>query len=274
MTKQINIDVSYKQLHRVPFIVLPHFVSDLPIYLLWGQDPTTEHMIFPHVRRYASRLIFDSDCTQNLQRFSKMILEELHHKNLEIRDINWASTGSWRDVLGRTFDTPEKIHQLHFSKNIQIIFNNHKTEVITHPEIQAIYVQGWIAAQMGWQFKSIENRPESRRIIYNTGSNDAVVTLLPQIHHNIPPGTILSFEAASYDDHFIVSRKEDQPKVVIHISSLEQCEMPFTLSLPDLRKGPAFLQELFYRKTSVHYQNMLKLIGQYNCQDFNTAVNK
>ena len=40
---RININCTPKYLNRVPYIVLPHFVPDLPSYLLWGQDPSQEN---------------------------------------------------------------------------------------------------------------------------------------------------------------------------------------------------------------------------------------
>jgi glucose-6-phosphate dehydrogenase assembly protein OpcA len=74
---RIHIDVSPQQLHRVPFIIFPLLIPDLPIYLLWGKDPTGEMDILPHLRPYASRLIFDSDSTYNLQDFSRKMLKEI-----------------------------------------------------------------------------------------------------------------------------------------------------------------------------------------------------
>lgn len=264
---QINIEVSSKQLHRVPFIILPNFLPDLPIYLLWGQDPTTEYEILPSLRRYASRLIFDSDCTLNLQSFSRKMLLEIETSKLEIRDMNWAATGAWREVIAQVFDSEEKIRLLRNSKRIQITYNSLKTDKVSHPEIQAIYLQGWIAAQMGWQFRSIEIKEDQRKVVYVNGDNHVEVDLIPRLAPELIPGAIISVDVASIEEHsFLIVRKDNQPKVFIHVTTQDRCEMPFALTLPDMRKGSFFMQELFYRRTSDHYHNMLSLIAQYNCQ--------
>jgi glucose-6-phosphate dehydrogenase assembly protein OpcA len=264
---QINITVSLKQLHRVPFIIIPHFIPDLPLYLLWGQDPTKEHQILPTLRRYASRLIFDSDCTLNLQSFSKKMLQEIDIGKMEIRDMNWALTGAWREMIAHVFNTQEKIQQLRSSKNILIEFNCTKTGAVSHPEIQAIYLQGWIAAQLKWAFHSIEFEGEKRQIVYRNEDKLIHVNLIPISSLLSISDTILCVNVIDSNENiFNISRKDNYSKATIHVTTQDRCEIPYTLSIPDMRKGSFFMQELFYRKTSDHYQKMLALIAQYNCQ--------
>jgi glucose-6-phosphate dehydrogenase assembly protein OpcA len=264
---QINIEVSLKQLHRVPFIITPHLIPDLPIYLLWGQDPTTEYEILPTLRHFASRLIFDSDCTLNLQSFSKKMLHEIDTGKLEVRDMNWALTGSWREIIAHIFNTEEKIQQLRSCKNVKIQFNGTKTRTISHPETQAIYLQGWIAAQLGWQYHSIQFKGDLRQIVYKKDSDLITVDLISITNPDQLTDTIFSVEVASTEGNsYVISRKNNLPKATIHITTQDRCEIPYSLSLPDMRKGAFFVQELFYRRTSDHYRNMLTLISHYNCQ--------
>lgn len=265
---QINIEVSLKQLHRVPFIITPHFITDLPVYLLWGQDPTTEYEILPTLRHFASRLIFDSDCTLNLQSFSKKMLHEIDTSKLEIRDMNWALTGSWREIIAHIFNTEEKIQHLRSCKNIKIQFNGTKTRTVSHPETQAIYLQGWIAAQLGWFFHSIQFKGDQRQITYKKDSDNLVtVDLISKANPEQLTDTIFSIEVTgSENDTYTISRKNNLPKAIIHITTQDRCEIPYVLSLPDMSKGASFVQELFYRRTSDHYRHMLTLISHYNCQ--------
>lgn len=262
---QINIEVSANQLFRVPFILLPHFIPDLPIFLLWGQDPTTERDILPFIQPYASRLIFDSDCTKNLQLFCKQMLKELDTSKIEIRDMNWAATGSWREIMANVFNNEDKIYQLKNSKIIQIKFNQFKTERVSHPEIQAIYLQGWIAAQMDWKFHSCEYNDDLWLITYLSDHRRITVQLIPELKSSQVPGSINSIEVIG-EHLFFISRKDDQPKVVVHITKKDLCEIPFSLPLIDLRKDMFFMQELFYRRTSAHYHKMLALISQLDLQ--------
>ena len=174
---QITINVSANKLQRIPFIVLPHIIPDMPVYLLWGRDPTAENDILPFLLQFANRLIFDSECTNNLQQFSHKMLEKIDTVKAEIMDLNWGLISGWRDVLSQTFDTHDRIHQLNFSKVIQIGFNNKKTEFCQHSVIQAIYLQGWLAAQLNWKFLSIQIADQSYRINYSNGINEIILTL-------------------------------------------------------------------------------------------------
>ena len=44
---QFTIDSSTNQLHKVPFLILPNIMPDLPVYILIGHDPTQDHVILP-----------------------------------------------------------------------------------------------------------------------------------------------------------------------------------------------------------------------------------
>lgn len=266
---QITITVSKSEVSRVPILILPYLVPDLPIYLLWGQNPVEELEILPKIQKYASRLIFDSECSENLQHFSKHLLEKFDSFKIEIMDINWALTSNWREILAQIFDTPDKIHQLESSKTINITYNDHKTEFLKHSEIRAIYLQGWLATQLGWTFSKIANQDGKRILTYKSkDKQEVVITLSPEIQTTLPPGAILEIEIATKDDHFCaISRKQNTSQVTVHASTLEECALPFTLPLPNIHRGFTFMKEIFYHSTSDHYRHMLKTISQIECSE-------
>lgn len=261
---RINIEVSHSQLYRVPFVILPILIPDLPIYLLWDEDPTADHKILPHFKAYASRLIFNSDCTQNLHKFSQRMLEEIQKEKLEIRDINWAAGGGWREILAHIFDSEDRIKALRECKNIRIEFNGKCPGSNCHPEIQAIYLQGWLAAQLGWSFQSYEKEKEARFIRYRQGEVPIVVELVSNIFPSENSGGIHSIEINTAKENILVLLETGAPsKVTIHITSEDRCEMPYHLPLADMKTSGFLIQELFYRKTSAHYRNMLAHLAQW-----------
>ncbi len=261
---RINIEVSPQQLHRVPFIILPLLIPDLPIYLLWGKDPTEEVDILPYIKPYASRLIFDSDSIHNLQDFSRKMLNVLDAGTLEVRDINWAATGSWREIITHLFHTKEKIEHLRRCTRLRLEFNSMCSQHISHPEIQATYVQAWLAAQMGWEYQSIKQEKGATQITYTLNDQEIQVELAPVPLAYKISGCIQSIEINTPSENILVSAsKTQQPKATVHITTEDRCEMPYDLPLPDMRKGLFLIQELFYRQTSTHYRNMLNLITRY-----------
>lgn len=266
---QILIEVSKDQLFRIPFLVVPHLVPDLPVYLLWGQNPFEEHNIFPHLQSYASRVIFDSECSDDLDLFCKEMQNNLEVLKMDIMDINWALLSNWRDLLTQLFDTSERITQLQNCKSIVITYNHSKTETFQHPEIRAIYMQGWLASCMKWQFHQIEKFTNNVFISYSSNSKPVVIVLAPQTHPELPPGAIVSIEiTTTTENSFMIIRNSNLPQVLVHVSSLDTCELPFTLPLPNIHRGLSFMKEVFYSSLGDHYLDMLKTISKLDYKQF------
>lgn len=259
----MTIEAGGNELSRVPFVVLPNLAPDLPIYLLWGEDPTVENTILPHFINIASRLIFDSESATNLQRFSQTLLDRLKNLSLDAVDMNWAQTRGWRDVLAQMFNNPEKIMQLTNAKQIVIYFNKQPSDLVKHIETQAIFLHGWLAAQLEWklQAKSLVN--DTIILQYtNSYEGSTKIYLTPQENEGLSPGAISELEILAHDNtHYVLKRHPTLPQVVVYQSFLNECFLPYNFPLPPLRRGYTFLKEVFYRPTGNHYRNMLEVIS-------------
>lgn len=262
---QIIIETSHDQLFRVPFLVLPYIVPDLPLYLLWGQNPFEEKDIFPHVQRYARRVIFDSECADDLKLFCKEMLTNLDILKMDIMDVNWALVSNWRDVISELFDTPDKLENLKACKSLVIQYNCLKTETNLHPEMRALYLQGWLASALNWKYQNIEHFETSTILSYYSSLHPVIIGLHPQEIPNLPQGAITSIEIITSTDHtYSITRRDNLPQVSVHISSRNTCELPFYLSLPNIHKGLTFMREIFFGSLGSHYRETLKAIAQIN----------
>lgn len=269
---QIVIESSQDQLFRVPFLVFPHIVPDLPVYLLWGQNPFEERDIFPYVQKYACRVIFDSECADNLGLFCKEMQTNLEKLKMDIMDINWALVSNWRDLIAELFNTPDKLEHLKACKSMIINYNGCKTETFQHPEIRALYLQGWIASALKWKYQHTEKFENNTIISYFGSLHPSIIGLSPHHIPNLPPGAISSIEIATSSNHtYYISRKDNLQQVSIHVSSNEICELPFTLSLPNIHKGLSFMREIFFNGLGDHYKETLKTISKI---DFKTFTKK
>ncbi len=259
---QINIDVTKDQLARVPFIVLPHLVPDLPVFLVWGQNPTTETIILPHLQKNAARLIFDSECAEDLASFSQNLLKMSENNKLEIRDVKWAALGGWREVIKTTFHHPDKIAQLKNARCLNITYNGLKSIFTSHTEILAIYIQAWLAAQLEWSYCSFTTQAENRQFIYHTGHHEVEVNLIPQ-NSKFAGGAIMAITMESELFSASMKRLENQAQIAIDFASQAECSVPFNLPLAELQTSANFMAEIFYRQTSLHYNHMLAMIARY-----------
>lgn len=261
---QITIDASKDQLKRVPYLILPHLVPDLPVYLIWTQNPFEENEIFPHLKPIASRVIFDSECSDDLQTFCKEMRNNLESLNIDLMDINWAFISNWRDIIGQVFESPQKLEQMRNCKSMMITYNSYKSETYQHPEIRPIYLQGWIASRLNWRYRQTEHFDKHGIISYYSDKNPVVVALQPKNYDNLPPGAIFSIEILTTqgENLFITRKDSNYQQVLVKSSSKETCELPYTLPLPNVHRGMTFLKEIFYQKLSDHYGEMLKVISQ------------
>jgi glucose-6-phosphate dehydrogenase assembly protein OpcA len=256
----ITIDVGGEYLNRVRFLILPYFVPDLPIYLLWGQDPTTETYILPHLNKFSTRLVFDPESCKNLQHFGQNLLTWLHKFPMEVTDMNWARIRGWREILGQIFDTKERIDQLQAATSVKITYNNRASDLSFYPQTQAYYLQAWLACQLGWQFESIKKKQSTLVLHYRTQTQIVEVTLEGKNRQNIASEEILEIEIADQSSFLYSLTRKIKDQVTVHCNTLDLCELPFTLFLPNIWSGRSFMQEIFYKETSQQYFNMLRLI--------------
>jgi glucose-6-phosphate dehydrogenase assembly protein OpcA len=259
---QILIEATGKELYKVPFLILPAFVPSLPIYLLWGEDPTTENTILPHLQKFATRLIFDSECTENLQHFSKIMQQRLQSTSTQVVDMNWARIGGWREILAQTFDSPERFALLATAKSIKITYNDIHSSFFTHTDTQAIYLQAWLASRLEWKFISRKSQGKTQILRYKYNKEFVNIELIADANPNLAPEDIITIEVSNTGDFVCYLKRESLNQVTVQACNHYQCKLPFSLRLPTIRSGRSFMQEIFYQKISGHYLGMLHLISQ------------
>ncbi len=260
----IEIDVSGSMRTRVPFIILPQILSDLPIYFIWGEDPTGEDPIFVELRKYATRLIFDSETAPSLPAFAKAQLFEHNLAHSEISDLNWARIESWRDVLTSTFFSVDKLAQLKNATEIKISYNAASTTFFCHTNIQALYLPTWLATQLGWKMKSIKKDKESLNILYERDGSQVSATLIPIKEPKLAPGMIFSVDLSISSDYSynFTRHVDEQHKITASSSTHDFCEMPAHFLFPKGEKGQSLVKEICQRGTSSHYLKVLEQIAQ------------
>lgn len=260
---RIVIEASKDQLFRAPFLVIPHLAPDLPVYLLWGENPFEEREVFPALQPYASRVVFDSECSDSIKTFCEEMVESMDKLKMEVMDINWALVSNWRDTLYQLFDTEERIDHLADTKTIIINYNVAQTDTHKQPEIRALYLQGWLAASMGWKYRAAERSGPDLIITYVGAVHPVVIALSPKNVPSVPSGAITNIEIASVKgQQYSVSRKETLPQVVVHVSTRETCDLPYTLALSNVHRGTTFMKEIFFNVPGANFKKALKMISR------------
>jgi hypothetical protein len=178
---QIDIGIGGDQWPRVPSILLPHLLPDLPTYLLWTEDPSENHPLFAPLSSFSSRIIFDSESSPSLLKFSETLLS----LPLEVADLNFARMEGWRDLFSVVFDTEESLQTLRSFGQMEIFYNSRETESFCHLKIQAIYLIAWLTCRLKWQLLSVE--PKENLFQFREGK----ILLKGEVWENLNPGVLI-----------------------------------------------------------------------------------
>ncbi len=258
----IEIIASKDTQMRIPFIILPHLIPDLPIYLLWGEDPSLKNPLLEELGSYATRLIFDSESGSSLQEFAKGVLKQKEQFKCDVADLNWARIEPFREILQSAFSSPLKIEELKEIKEMKICYNISESAVFCHPKVQATYLQAWIATRLNWTLKEVKAEEKCTQITYQSEKGEVKVAFETKEISDLPMGMILSLELSTNKNaHFLFERNiKLSNQVRATYSTAEKCLVPENFIFPKGGAGQSLIKEIFHKGTSLHYLKVLDLI--------------
>ena len=226
-------------LSKIPFLILPHFLPDLPIYLLWAEELHQYPELFHGLKKWSTRLIFDSEVSDNLAAFCKT-LKTLSEER-DVADLNWARTENWRELLAATFYSSKRLESLLLATKIDIHYNNFETPSFCHTQIQALYLQAWLTTCMAWK-------------------EPPKFTLTPHQNKDLAPGTVLSIDILCKDQtHFSFKRDPSHPhQILTIICDEEKCEIPSRFIFSKAQSGLSLVNLIYHPDPSSHFPAVLE----------------
>ncbi len=248
----IDIGVAGKDMAKIPYLILPHLIPDLPVYILWTEDPSATHPLFDPLSKLATRMIFDSESTDHLFMFATTLLSLKERSNFDIADLNWGRTQGWRNLIASCFDTPKKFHDLADISKLKIVYNARVSEFFCHLKIQAMYLLAWLSSCLDWKLVS------TGHLSFKFEKTEAIIETA--FWEGLGSGTVISVEmTTSKGEHFYACRiKERYHYVSISNSSPNSCELPYEFVLGQTKTGQSLVNEICMKGTSVHYLDMLR----------------
>lgn len=254
---QIDIGVAGSDIEKVPFVLLPHIVPDLPVYLLWTEDPSQDHYLFDPLVKLATRVIFDSESADSLLAFSQKLLNLHEQTKIDIADLNWARTLQWRGWIRSTFSSEERLSQLKKVSRLEITYNSRETESFCHLKIQAMYLLAWISSNLDWKFKQAD-----KDLTFHFEKAEAKIK--SEHWNELGSGTIISMNFTTTDGTTFHAARipELYHYLTIQITSPEKCDLPYRFIFGQTAIGHSLTEEICTKGTSSHYLKMLKKLNQ------------
>ena len=257
----IEISSSEKEKPKIPFLLLPHLIPDLPVFLVWTADPSFNQSLCEELKHLATRIIFDSESTEDLSYFAESVLKIHNNDSLEVADLNWARLESWRLLISSAFSNPEKLEKLRKASSMTITYNSQETPFFCHTKIQAIYLQAWIASRLNWKASSYKD-PFFLSFSYISNEKAIEVHLKDSKDAKLPPGMILSVEIKTFENGvFTFSTDELHPGLVaFEYTTATECSLKTNLQIVKGESGQSLVKEICHKGTSQHYIEALDMI--------------
>jgi hypothetical protein len=258
---KIKIEFSGQERERVPFILLPHVLPDLPIYLWWTGDPSQGEDLFSLIERQIGRIIFDPDSLAALPEYARFALDLMERFQGYASDLSWTLIDGWREAVAKTFADEEHLEQLKKAKSLTLTYTEKSGALCGDCRIPSLYLQAWIASQMGWQWKSAEGNSQ---IAYEGVS----IQLVPD-QRPLEPGSLTGLRMTSHEGYTYALQLEGQDSFVrIDRSSPTLCDLPFNVHVGKAARGRALVREIFGNGASIHYRSMLRQLLSCNWSNF------
>lgn len=251
----IELETSMNNRLKVPFAILPHLLPDLPVYVLWQDQIEDEDFFFNPLEGVITRMIFDSEVADHFSTFARGVLHKQSQLKCDIADLNWARTACWRELLASTFYSSDQAKLLQEMKQITLTFNNFSTEVCRHTTFQSLYIQGWLATQLGWSM----TKAEPLRFEYGSSQID----LIPSNHPHLPQGGVISLEISTTTGaHFTFLRDENHPNEVKTICcDANKCDILSKYIFTKIQTGLSLTEEIYHKGTSAPFHQVLQFFS-------------
>jgi len=262
----IDIGVGKDDIEKVRYVVLPLLIPDLPVHLLWCEDPCKETKLLFHLKELASKIIFDSETSNNIFDFSKFIMNNFKCRESCLVDLNWLKTEDFRDILSSEFYESEKLKMLTSATSITLNVNQKENPLVRNFLIQAYYVIFWIASRLDWSYKEKKIEENTHHILFNKSSSSIRITINIDEKKVFNSGDILKIQVfADEGNEIIFERSESQPEALkVDSSNTQQCYLPHHFKFEKFELGHFLANEMITQPISNHFTKTLSKLSDVN----------
>ena len=154
--EQIVVAASGRALARVPALVLPLLVPDLPVYVWWPDDPPVlpdpEADLLRRLTEVADVLIVDSSAMRHPAAGLAAAAVFAGPLSGGVRDLTWGRLTPWRDLIAQCFDPAPMRQALERPERVRIRTGAREAaSANSHEPIAGLLLGAWLAGRLGWE---------------------------------------------------------------------------------------------------------------------------
>jgi glucose-6-phosphate dehydrogenase assembly protein OpcA len=163
-SEHVILSVSPAALRRVPNVVLPLLLSDLPVVFWWPGEPALREPILYDMLRPANRFVVDTLGFVHVER-SLVTLDALRHRasvGVDLADLNWGRLLPWRELVAQFGDMAA--WRAHLTRVDLVEIELGKPTDARSNRAQALLLAGWLASRLGWTPTEMERLRDGYRL--------------------------------------------------------------------------------------------------------------
>ncbi len=195
---QTNVDPD-----RLPAVVLPLLLPELPVFTWWAGTPPFDHEVFGELTSVTDRLIVDSAAFADPAGDLVRLAHCASALQPALSDCVWGRLVPWRELLAAPFGGPPLREAVERIRRLRI----DAVEATAGLELA-----GWFASRLGWQLDHAELLDDERTARYTTPTGACDVHLAA----TLGAGTLTAVELeVDCDDGPATVRVEARPKYLV-----------------------------------------------------------
>ena len=177
--EQVLVEANGEPARRIPGVVRPLLLPDLPVYLWWMGEPPYDAAVFKDLMRPARKLILDTGSFIPQPSTLRRALEISRGENgvCAVTDLSWIRLWRWIETVAQLFDDPALLPHLRGIRRVRVEYA--ASGEVASPA-QAALLAGWLYSRLG--------------------QKPAPTELVPVPDAAAPGGTVLSFEMETSHD--------------------------------------------------------------------------
>lgn len=157
--EQIMITAGDGALYRLPSLMRPLLVPDLPVVLWWRDIPSVENRLFAGLAQDSDRVILDSAKFEDPEDGLAGLVTLINHRPqwAAFSDLNWSRLTPWRLSVAGFFDAPDWRAYLNRLSRVEVnctAASDHRASIPS----QALLIMSWLASRLGWHATSKPRR--------------------------------------------------------------------------------------------------------------------
>ncbi len=241
---------------RLPGLILPLLVPDVPVVLWWPRGEPFGGPLYGRLQPLADHIIVDSRTFQAGLSGLERLVGACH--GAAVSDLGWGRLTSWRELVAQFFDAPGMLRHLNTLESVAVRYR--AADDSLEARMPALLLVGWLAARLGWQIADGAAlsfvRPDGAPV---------QVTLHAQPFDGESTRKLLGMELRSADGVFTIERPADAPTArTVADTGGKRIERVIRLEAPT--PDSLLAEELQMQGRDESFERTVRLVGQLAAQ--------